>query len=199
MIGYYLTHPQVLIAPDIPVPQWALSPVGRQRIADALERPWLRTIRRIVSSEERKAVEAGEIIGHATGISIEVRPFMGENDRSSTGFLPSEKFEAAADQFFAHPAHSWNGWETADDAQARIVEAVGQVLLDHTDDQPILFVGHGAVGTLLKCRIAGRAIARTEDQPAGGGNVFAFRLHERRLLCDWTSVERFEGVKKLAG
>ncbi len=125
-------------------------------------------------------------------------PHFGENDRSSTGFLPPEQFEAAADEFFAHPAQSWNGWETADDAQARIVEAVGHVLIDHQEDRPILFVGHGAVGTLLKCRIAGRAISRTEDQPAGGGNLFAFRLGERKLLCDWTPVERFEEVS-LAG
>ena len=194
MIGYYLTHPQVQIDPTIPIPDWSLSAIGRRRIADALERSWLKTVRRIVSSEERKAVETAEIISDVLGIAVEIRPLMGENDRSSTGFLPPEQFEAAADEFFARPARSWHGWETADDAQARIVEAVGQVLVDHPDDRPVLFVGHGAVGTLLKCRIADRPISRTQDQPAGGGNVFAFRLHERRLLCDWTPVERFEGV-----
>lgn len=198
MIGYYLTHPQVQIDPAIPVPDWSLSAIGRQRIVQALERPWLKTIRRIVSSEERKAVETAEIIGSVLGIPVEALPFMGENDRSSTGFLPPEQFEAAADQFFAHPTQSWNGWETAADAQARIVEAVGHMLVDHPDDKPLLFVGHGAVGTLLKCRIADRSISRTEDQPAGGGNVFAFRLHERKLLRDWTPVERFEGAD-LAG
>ena len=197
MIGYYLTHPQVQIDPDTPVPEWPLSLVGRQRIIDELKRPWLKTVRRIISSQECKAVETAEIIGGATGILVEVRPYFGENDRSSTGFLPPEQFEAAADEFFTHPAQSWNGWETADDAQARIVEAVGQILVDHAN-QPILFVGHGAVGTLLKCRIAGRTTSRTEDQPAGGGNLFAFRLHERKLLCDWTPVERFEEVS-LAG
>jgi broad specificity phosphatase PhoE len=198
VIGYYLTHPQVQIDPKIPIPDWSLSAIGRQRIVDALEKPWLKTLRRIVTSDERKAVQTAGIIGDAMGITIEVWPHMGENDRSSTGFLPPDQFEAAADQFFAHPDRSWNGWETADDAQARIVEAVGGVLVDHPDDKPILFIGHGAVGALLKCRIADRPTSRIEDQPAGGGNLFAFRLHERRLLCDWTPVERFEGVD-LAG
>jgi len=198
VIGYYLTHPQVQIDPAIPVPDWSLSATGRQRMSAASQKPWLKTLRRIVSSGERKALETAAIIGDAIGVVVERDPRMGENDRSSTGFLPPDQFEAAADQFFAHPARSWSGWETADDAQARIVEAVGQVLLDHLDDQPILFVGHGAVGTLLKCRIADRAISRSHDQPPGGGNLFAFRLHERRLLCDWTPVERFEGVT-LAG
>ena len=52
----------------------------------------------------------------------------------------------------------------------------------------------GAVGTLLKCHLGGRAIARAEDQrrvgDPGGGNVFAIRLADRRLLCDWTPMER---------
>lgn len=194
MIAYYLTHPQVAVDPEIPVPDWSLSPAGRARVEALRGKPWLASLRRIVSSRERKAIETAELIGVATGVAVEVRPGMGENDRSSTGFLPPEQFEAAADEFFARPARSWHGWETADDAQARIVEAVGQVLVDHPEDRPVLFVGHGAVGTLLKCRIADRPISRTQDQPAGGGNVFAFRLHERRLLCDWTPVERFEGV-----
>jgi broad specificity phosphatase PhoE len=198
VIGYYLTHPQVQIDPNISVPDWPLSPVGRRRIVDASRRSWLNAICRIVSSEERKAMETAELIGKTIGIAVEVRPFMRENDRSSTGFLPPEQFEAAADEFFAHPERSWNGWETAADAQARIVEAVGQLLVDHADDEPVLLVGHGAVGTLLKCRIADRQISRREDQPAGGGNLFAFRLHERKMLCDWTPVERFEGVS-LAG
>ena len=120
---------------------------------------------------------------------------MGENDRSSTGFLAPPQFEAAADQFFALPTTSWRGWEKAIEAQARIVQAVDAVLADHPRDMPILFVGHGAVGTLLKCDIAGRAISRTQDQGGGGGgNVFAFSLGERKLFCEWTPMERFEGI-----
>lgn len=198
MIGYYLTHPQVQIDPKIPIPDWPLSPLGRQRILYAVDKPWLATIRRIVSSEERKALETAGIIGYAIGVQVESRSLMGENDRSATGFLPPQQFEAAADEFFAHPARSWNGWETADDAQARIAEAVGEVLIEHDGNRPILFVGHGAVGTLLKCRIGDRPISRREDQPPGGGNVFAFQLGARKLLCDWTPVERFDEVS-LAG
>ena len=51
MIGYYLTHPQVRIDPEIPVPDWSLSDVGLQRVLSIRDRPWLRTVRRIVSSE----------------------------------------------------------------------------------------------------------------------------------------------------
>ena len=88
---------------------------------------------------------------------------------------------------------SWNGWERAADASARIRGAVERVLQTHPGDIPILFVGHGAVGTLLKCHLAGQPIARSEDQPAGGGNLFAFRLRDRALLCGWTAMEEYPG------
>ena len=195
MIGYYLTHPQVAIDPSVPVPDWSLSAVGRGRVEAIAARPWLATLRRIVSSEERKAVETAGVLAGGLGLAVEQRPGMGENDRSSTGFLSPDRFEAAADAFFAAPHRSWNGWERAVDAQARIVSEVENVLRDGAARAPVLFVGHGAVGTLLKCALAGRPIARSEDQPAGGGNVFAFRLNDRTLLCEWTPVERFEGVR----
>ncbi len=193
MIGYYLTHPQVQIDPAVPVPDWSLSPVGRARMEAVRDRPWLDGLRRIVSSEERKAVETAEILAAERGLVVEQAVGMGENDRSSTGFIAPDHFEAAADAFFAAPDRSWNGWERAVDAQARIVSAVEAALAEAPDGVPILFVGHGAVGTLLKCALSGRAISRSEDQPHGGGNVFAFRLDGRALLSDWTPVEQFRG------
>lgn len=192
MIGYYLTHPQVVIDPAVPVPEWPLSETGRKRLVDAQDNGWVRTIRRIVSSRERKATDTAGIIADQLGLGFETRTDMGENDRSATGYLPPDRFEAAADEFFARPKESFRGWERAADAQARIVAAVDSVLGDHDPAAPILFVGHGGVGTLLKCHLAGMAISRQDQQP-GGGNLYAFRLADRRLLCDWTPIESFEG------
>jgi len=120
-------------------------------------------------------------------------PAMHENDRSATGFLPPPQFEEAADWFFAHPEQSFKGWERAVDAQARIVEAFDAVLATHDAAAPIAFVGHGGVGTLLKCHLAGRPISRDRDQPGGGGNLYAFGLADLGLTCDWTPIEDWRG------
>jgi broad specificity phosphatase PhoE len=176
VFGLYITHPQVEIDPDIPVPKWGLSPLGRERSECAARLPWARQLRRIISSDETKAIETAEILAHASGIKIEIGEDMGENDRSATGFLVPDEFEKAANWFFAHPEQSFHGWERAVDAQARIVAAVDKVLADHDPSVPIAFVGHGGVGTLLKCHLAGSPIARDHDQPAGGGNLYAFGL-----------------------
>ncbi|MGO8572680.1 histidine phosphatase family protein, partial [Rhizobium ruizarguesonis] len=84
----------------------------------------------------------------------------GVNDRSATGFLPPPQFEEAADWFFAHTEQRFKGWERAVDAQARIVEAVNAVLATHDATSQIAFVGHGGVGKLLKCHLAGSPITR---------------------------------------
>lgn len=194
MIGYYLTHPQVEIDSKIPVPLWRLSGVGRSRVEAVLDRPWLRTVKRILSSDETKAVEAAAMIAAHLRVPIEIDPQMGENDRSSTGFLEPPAFEAAANQFFAEPDKNWNGWERAVDAADRIEQAVKAALTRHEPTEPVLLVGHGGVGTLLKCRLTGAAIARDRDQPPGGGNIFAFTLADGGLLCDWTPMEDFDGI-----
>lgn len=197
MIGYYLTHPQVEIDPVRPVPLWRLSEKGRARLEAILPRTWLRSLRRIVASDETKAVETAAIIAAYTGVSIEIDAEMGENDRSSTGFLEPPAFEAAADCFFGEPEKSWNGWERAVDAANRIEQAVRRAMGSDKGAGPVLLVGHGGVGTLLKCRVAGHAISRDRDQPPGGGNLFAFDLAAEKILCDWTPMEDFDDLSDI--
>lgn len=187
---FYLTHPQVSIDPAVPVPSWGLSAVGRKRMEIfAGARPF-KAAPRIVSSGERKALETAQIIAGELNTEIEVCEAMHENDRSATGFLPPDEFERLADRFFAHPTVSVRGWERAVDAQDRIVREVERVLSREVDGD-ILFVGHGAVGTLLLCHYCGLAIDRAHDQPAGGGNYFAMLRDGRRVLHRWRRMEEW--------
>ena len=162
----YLTHPQVNIDPAIPVPSWGLSAVGQTRTEELANTMSLSGTTQIISSGEQKAIETAEIIAGKLKVAVEVREAMHENDRSATGFLQPDEFEAVATQFFANPLVSIRGWERAIDAQSRIVREVESVLgRDRPGD--VLFVGHGAVGTLLLCHYSGFAIDRSHDQPAG--------------------------------
>jgi len=185
---FYLSHPEVAIDPAVPVPEWGLSAIGRARLLAVREAAWLRSCRRIVTSAERKAMETADLIAEATGAAVEVRPAMHENDRSATGFLPPAEFERVADQFFAEPDRSVRGWERAVDAQARIVAEVEAVLAGHDAGAPLLLAGHGAVGTLLYCRLAGGAIDRRFDQQRGG-SVIAIDTGTKRPLFGWAPME----------
>ena len=187
-IVYYITHPQVQIDPSIPVPEWGLSDIGRARASAMLEQPWVGSIRRIVASAERKAIETAEILARHLGLTVELREAMRENDRSATGFLPPPEFEAVADQFFANPHKSIRGWERAIDAQQRIVGEV-EAVLDAADSGDIVFVGHGGVGTLLLLSLSGREISREADQPAGGGNYFAYDVGAHSVVHGWRPID----------
>ncbi|MBL8587774.1 MAG: histidine phosphatase family protein [Methylobacteriaceae bacterium] len=189
----YLTHPQVRIDPATPVPDWGLSDIGRARAAIAAAQGWTAGLSRIVASAERKAVETAEILAAPRRLSVEIRPAMHENDRSATGFLPPAEFETVADAFFAAPTRSVRGWERAVDAQARIVAEVDAALADHRAGD-VAFVGHGGVGTLLWCALAGELIDRRYDQFAGGGCLFSFDIATRRVQGGWRRIEDAEST-----
>ena len=187
----YVTHPQVVIDPAIPVPRWGLSERGRARAEALAQAELVRAVKRIVSSTETKARETAAILAAASGATIDVLSGFEENDRSATGYVPQQRFLELRDAFFGSPDASVEGWETARAAQQRIVGAVLGVLASHDPAVPIAFVGHGAVGTLLKCHFGKRPISVAEDQPDGGGNVFTIRLPDHQLSSDWTPMETF--------
>jgi broad specificity phosphatase PhoE len=174
---HFITHPEVTIDPAVPVSDWPLSPLGRQRMRFALEQPWLVDVRTVFSSAERKARDAAAIIAEHLGLSPIVIDNLGENDRSTTGYLPKPEFEAVADRFFASPDESVRGWERAIDAQRRIIGAIA-------------IVSHGGVGVLLLCHLKDEPISRAYDQPgSGGGHVYSFDAATHRLLSEWRRIE----------
>ena len=158
--GLYITHPQVRIDANVPVPQWGLSDIGRQRAEKAAMLPWAQKLGRIISSDETKAIETAEILAASNDVPIMIAP---------------------------------DTHEKAADAQSRIVSAFDRILSDHNPDMPIAFVGHGGVGTLLKCHLRQMPISRSQDQPGGGGNLFCFSLADRTVSCDWTPIETWQG------
>jgi broad specificity phosphatase PhoE len=189
-IVYFITHPNVLISRDVPVPQWPLSEHGLWRMRDSLRQPWITEITSIYSSCEQKAIDGAQILAtHLSLVTHQLRE-LGENDRSSTGFLPSAEFEEAANRFFAQPNESVSGWEPAVAAQKRITNAVDWIIRTDRTAGAIAIVSHGAVGALLFCLLSDCEISRKWDQPAyGGGNYFSFTIETRSVLHGWRPID----------
>ena len=190
----FITHPEVQIDPAVPVPDWTLSPRGRERMHRMLHQPWVRGLGGIWCSTERKAIDAAQIIGDAIGIVPLMLPGLGENDRSATGYLAKPEFEATADAFFAHPQSSVRGWETAVDAQRRIATAIETVVQRTSAGRDIAVISHGAVGALYLCRLKACPISRLEDQPGtGGGNFYCFDTTNQTLQHGWMPIDPENG------
>ncbi len=189
----YISHPSVVVDPAVPVERWSLSEPGRAALAVLVEQPWIGALRRIVSSDETKATETAAAIAARAGIAVEVRADTGEIDRRAAGFLPPAEFEVVADRCFANPTERIRGWEAAADAQARIARALEDLFgdadgagADLADD--VAVVGHGGVGTLWWCHLAGEPIARRWDQPSQG-HWFAVDRVTRRPLHHWVPFD----------
>jgi broad specificity phosphatase PhoE len=182
----YITHPEVVVDPDVPVPQWRLSDRGRARVGLMLHQPWVARLTRIVSSGEAKALETAGILAAHCGLDVERREDSAEIDRSVPGFLPPGEFEVAADACFARPDASSGGWEPAAAAQARIAAVLAD-LVDAPGETAV--VGHGGVGTLWYCHLADLPIERRWDQPSQGHYV---TVEDGRLVHHWRRIEDVE-------
>ncbi len=88
MYALYVTHPEVVIDPNVPTPRWGLSPLGRSRAERFANHPLVNGVTRIVSSTETKALELAAILAEDCGAPVDSGDKFGESDRSSTGFVP---------------------------------------------------------------------------------------------------------------
>ncbi len=164
---YFITHPEVVIDPERPVPRWHLSDLGIARMRALAASAIMQGVTSIWASTETKAIEGAGLLAGARGLPVSVHAGLDENDRSATGYLPHEEFQRIADAFFARPQESVRGWERAIDAQHRVIGAFGTI----TSEAPagdIAIVAHGGVGTLLYCHLAKQPIGRQHDQPTQG-------------------------------
>lgn len=187
---HFITHPEVVIDPSVPVPDWPLSSEGVRRMGLALEKPWMSRLGGVFSSAERKATDAARLVADRFGFRPVIIAELGENDRSATGYLPKAEFEATADLFFAHPERSVRGWERAVDAQCRIVAALDRVIAEAPVLGDIAVISHGGVGALLLCYLKGVPISRAEDQPGpGGGCAYSLDVGTRALISGWHLIE----------
>lgn len=187
---YLITHPEVVIDPRVPVPQWPLSERGRERMRRCLEQPWVAQIRAVHCSAERKAMDGAEILARHVGCQPQVWEALGEVDRSSTGYLPREEHEALARLLFARPEESVRGWERAIAAQRRMVAAIAEIVVRDASGGDIAIVSHGGVGRLYLAHLQTRPIPLSQPQPdTGGGCYFAFEAPAGKLVHGWRPID----------
>jgi len=185
----FITHASVIVNPKLPVPDWGLSNNGKERHILFNSCPEIENITAVYSSYEQKAIDGGMILSNFLGLELKKVESLKENDRSSTGFLFEEEFQITANLFFAKPNKSVRGWESAIDAQNRIVATVETIMLNDKSDGDIAIVAHGGIGTLLLCFILGKEISRQYDQPPnGGGNFFTFYKDNFEMIHDWRDI-----------
>ena len=152
--------------------------------------PVLARVTAIYSSGERKAVDTARILSERTGIPFSMVAALHENDRSATGYLPPDQFEAVADRFFAEPETSVLGWERAVDAQCSNCRMHPRNRGAGHEPGDIVIAAHGGVGALCWRISSGTPSAAVSINPDPA--VATFSLGDARLwnwLHGWQSID----------
>lgn len=143
------------IVPSIPAKQWHLSSTGRQRCDQLAVRLKEHSPDILITSDEPKAQETGQIVAKLLGTPCTTAPDFHEHDRSNEKYVPTkEQFENRVARFFLHPQRLVFGQETADDAHARFANAISTTITQHPG-RTIAIVAHGTVITLFVARACG--------------------------------------------
>jgi broad specificity phosphatase PhoE len=155
-----------------------------------LRQPWVRRIGAVYCSPEKKSVDCARILTGFLGFPYQIVEALGEIDRSATGYLPPDEHRATADLLFSHPDDSIRGWETARDAQHRMVAAIESVLAHPAAQGDLAILTHGGVAALYLCHLKGIAIDRGQEAPhPGGGCYYCFAEGTRALLHGWKTID----------
>jgi broad specificity phosphatase PhoE len=185
----FVTHPEVVIDPQVPVPDWPLNEVGRGRMERFAETLVNGAVTAVYASAERKARDGAGIVADRLGLPVAIDPDLGENDRSATGYIAPPEFWEVVAEFFGRPHESIRGWERAVDAQARIVEAVRRAAADETSGD-IVVVSHGGVGSLLTDHLQKVAIGQgSRPSHPGGGCYLVIDRNSLAISRDWRVID----------
>ncbi len=186
---YFTTHPEVVVDPNTPVPDWHLSDTGIKRAQEMLKQDWVSGIQKVFSSREQKAVDLGNVVSAHLDIPLETLQDLGEIDRSSTGYVGGQEFWNIVDEFFTTPNESARGWEKAIDVQNRTVNVVKKIIKDNPNKN-IFIASHGGTGVLLNWYIKGVGIPKSGyELGRGGGYYFIFDPNKWKMIQDWRPID----------
>jgi broad specificity phosphatase PhoE len=186
----FITHPEVVIDPEVPITQWPLNAVGRARMEHFARMLAGQDVSAVYASTERKATDGAAIVAENLGLAYTMDEDLGENDRSSTGYIAPPEFWDVVREFFGRPHESIRGWERAIDAQTRIVSIIGRILREDETTGDIVVVSHGAVGCLLTAHLQKVEIGKeSRPQHPGGGCFIVIDRDSFTLTQDWRAIE----------
>lgn len=143
-----IKHASPQVQPDLPPEQWPLSQDGKAKCAALAEQVAAYSPSVVVSSEELKAAETGQLVAQRLGVPHHAAPDLHEHDRSNVPQLRTAEFISMMELLFRRPNELVLGKETAVAALSRFQSALDEVLLEHPEGN-VAVVSHGTVIALL--------------------------------------------------
>lgn len=181
---YLIRHAATQIDQTIDAKAWSLSEKGATQAQQLAACAFWKDIEAVVVSSEYKTYLTVEAAVARFALPVQIDNRLDEVQRG--GFV--EDYQAQVQQFFANPAKAINGWEAADDALARMNQAIADLAVDYKD-QTVAVVSHGLILSLYRAYLLKHQIIRFEDWRAlGFATVALVDSTQQQLLCDFQSM-----------
>ncbi len=183
---YFITHPDVIIDQSKPPSEWHISEKGENQVTQLASQHFWRYVQHIFTSSEPRATETGQILHSIHNIAIRPFPELQEQRRSNTNyFLSLTELAITMRMFFSRPKESIRGWESAVDAQKRMVNAIDSLQELYPDYQTIAIISHGIVGSLLRGYLMNHPIEESLCQEDIGSYIQFDWEHKCVVSDDW--------------
>jgi broad specificity phosphatase PhoE len=140
-------HSESKLDSQIPPQQWVLTKNGRKRCIPLAKRVAKYEPQVIITSEEIKARETGELLAKALELPWLSASGLHEHLREAGVILNVDSWAEIVARFFDHPGERVFGLETAEEALERFSEAI-QVVMDQNHENSLIIVTHGTVMSL---------------------------------------------------
>lgn len=147
---YLITHAHTQIDPAVDATHWQLSPTGEAQAEVLAALPfWADVDRILVSSEVKTRLTVAPVLAQR---SIPITADRRFDEVLRPGWI--ENYGAQVQRFFAAPAQTVGGWETAAHALQRLLAGL-HAHLTPTADTQIALVSHGLVLSLYRAHLLG--------------------------------------------
>lgn len=148
-------HSLSKLDPALPPHQWELTKEGKARCVLLAEQLALHQPGLIITSEEPKAVQTGELTARELGIPCIQAENLHEHRRAQDRVMDTEVFLAQIEALFAYPDQLVYGLETAQEALVRFKAAIKAVMAAQPETV-VAIVSHGTVMSLYYGAISGQ-------------------------------------------
>ena len=96
-------HAPPEISPEVSSARWVLSEEGRLRCDWLTDQLVAQGVSRLYTSLEPKTLETAALVAVRSGLVLEPRPNLHENDRTGLGFRTQDELEQCIREFFDRP------------------------------------------------------------------------------------------------
>ncbi|MFW9851573.1 MAG: histidine phosphatase family protein [Candidatus Thorarchaeota archaeon] len=181
---FFLRHAETIINRDILVDEWIISEKGKKTTKEIIESGIFDDIDKIITSEERKAIQTAFFLAERLGKKIITNSDFNELKRGGNYVSSKKQYEKQVKKLFEEGYSEIKEWEEARSALRRITRAIDYIDREYSN-MNILVVSHGIILSLYFNHLLGITKAKQ------------FNRWKRMEFCGWGIVENKKVIKDI--